>query len=89
MNCSHWWHNDNVGPHLKFSATLSKHVFSYDMIGLGESLHRGWDHAHKQAMTLQTWSSIRAIDFLQSLTDVMVPLFAKGGYPGLYQISAA
>jgi len=45
-------------------------VFSYDMIGLGESLHHGWDHAHKQAMTLQTWSSIRAIDFVQSLDDV-------------------
>ncbi len=40
------------------------------MIGLGESLHRGWDHGHKQAMTLQTWSSIRAIDFVQSLDDV-------------------
>jgi len=40
------------------------------MIGFGDSEHLGWNHAHKQALTLQTWSSIRAIDFLQSLPDV-------------------
>ena len=51
-------------------ARMGAVVFSYDMIGLGESLHHGWDHGHKQAMTLQTWSSIRAIDFVQSLDDV-------------------
>lgn len=51
-------------------ARLGAVVFSYDMIGLGESLHRGWDHGHSQAMTLQTWSSMRAIDFVQSLDDV-------------------
>ena len=45
-------------------------VFSYDMIGFGDSEHLGWSHGHKQALTLQTWSSIRAIDFLQSLPDV-------------------
>ncbi len=45
-------------------------VFSYDMIGFGGSLYLGWDHAHKQALTLQTWSSIRALDFLESLPDV-------------------
>ena len=51
-------------------ARMGAVVFSYDMIGLGESLHHGWDHGHEQAMTLQTWSSIRAIDFVQSLDDV-------------------
>ena len=45
-------------------------VFSYDMIGFGDSEHFGWNHKHPQALTLQTWSSIRAIDFLQSLPDV-------------------
>jgi hypothetical protein len=45
-------------------------VFSYDMIGFGGSVYLGWDHAHKQALTLQTWSSIRALDFLESLPDV-------------------
>ena len=45
-------------------------VFSYDMIGFGDSEHFGWDHRHPQALTLQTWSSIRALDFLQSLPEV-------------------
>lgn len=51
-------------------ARMGAIVFSYDMIGFGESLHHGWDHGHQQALTLQTWTSIRAIDFLQSLDDV-------------------
>ena len=51
-------------------ARMGAVVFSYDMIGFGDSLHLGWNHGHKQALTLQTWSSIRAIDFLQSLSDV-------------------
>ncbi len=51
-------------------ARMGAVVFSYDMIGFGDSLHLGWDHGHQQALTLQTWSSIRAIDFVQSLPDV-------------------
>ena len=51
-------------------ARMGAVVFSYDMIGFGDSEHFGWNHGHKQALTLQTWSSIRAIDFLQSLPDV-------------------
>lgn len=51
-------------------ARMGAVVFSYDMIGFGDSLFLGWDHGHQQALTLQTWSSIRALDFLQSLPDV-------------------
>jgi len=51
-------------------ARMGAVVFSYDMIGFGDSQHLGWDHGHQQALTLQTWSSIRAIDFLQSLAEV-------------------
>ncbi|MGB0762102.1 MAG: alpha/beta hydrolase family protein, partial [Rubripirellula sp.] len=51
-------------------ARMGAVVFSYDMIGFGESLHHGWDHKHNQALTLQTWGSIRAIDFVQELEDV-------------------
>ena len=40
------------------------------MVGYGDSEYLGWDHKHEQALTLQTWSSIRAIDFLQTLDDV-------------------
>ncbi|MCA9196175.1 MAG: acetylxylan esterase [Planctomycetales bacterium] len=51
-------------------ARMGAVVFSYDMIGHGESLHIGWKHEHPQALTLQTWTGIRAIDFVQSLDDV-------------------
>lgn len=51
-------------------ARMGAVVFSYDMIGFGESLHHGWNHQHKQALTLQTWASIRAIDFVQAIEDV-------------------
>ena len=45
-------------------------VFSYDMVGYGDSEHLGWNHRHSQALTLQTWSSVRAVDFLESLPEV-------------------
>jgi hypothetical protein len=45
-------------------------VFSYDMIGYGDSEYLGWKHSHPQTLTLQTWSSVRAIDFLETLPDV-------------------
>jgi len=51
-------------------ARMGAVVFSYDMIGFGDSEQVGWKHSHKQALTLQTWSSIRALDFLISLPDV-------------------
>lgn len=51
-------------------ARMGAVVFSYDMVGFGDSEHLGWKHTHPQALTLQTWSSIRAVDFLESLDDV-------------------
>ena len=51
-------------------ARMGAVVFSYDMIGFGDSLFLGWDHKHKQALALQTWSSIRALDFMETLPDV-------------------
>ena len=44
--------------------------FTAHLFGFGDSDHLGWDHNHPQALTLQCWSSIRAVDFLQSLPDV-------------------
>ena len=51
-------------------ARMGAVVFSYDMIGFGDSQHLGWNHNHPQALTLQTWSSIRSIDFLETLPEV-------------------
>ena len=51
-------------------ARMGAVVFSYDMIGFGDSEHLGWKHSHPQALTLQTWSSVRAIDFLETLPEV-------------------
>src|SRR5690606_35425937 len=51
-------------------ARMGAVVFSYDMIGFGDSQSLGWKHEHPQALTLQTWSSIRALDFLETLEDV-------------------
>lgn len=66
-------------------ARMGAIVFSYNMFGWGESIKQldttaiiekpdpkniGINHNIPLALTMQTWNSIRAIDFLEALTDI-------------------
>jgi hypothetical protein len=49
-------------------ARMGAVVFSYDMVGWGDSSQT--THDHPQVLALQLWNSIRAVDFLVSLDRV-------------------
>jgi dienelactone hydrolase len=49
-------------------ARMGAVVLAYDMIGWGESTQM--KHRDQYALTLQTWNSIRGVDFLSSLPEV-------------------
>lgn len=59
---------ENVQKRCATLARMGAVVFTYDMIGYGDS-HQ-CDHKHPRALTIQTINSIRALDFLLSLHNV-------------------
>ncbi len=61
-------------------ARMGAVVFTYDMIGYGESTQI--DHHHPKGVKLQTWNSIRALDFLLSLPGVDSTRIAATGASG-------
>ncbi|MEM7374443.1 MAG: metallophosphoesterase [Bacteroidota bacterium] len=71
----HWNQGGNYGRFRKNLqqrcanlARMGAIVFAYDMVGYGESTQ--FDHHHPQVLQLQTWNSIRVVDFLSSMAEV-------------------
>ncbi|HEX9794970.1 MAG TPA: acetylxylan esterase [Planctomycetota bacterium] len=51
-------------------ARMGAVVFAYDMIGWVDSAAAGWRHEGARMLPLQTWSSMRALDFVLGLEGV-------------------
>jgi hypothetical protein len=66
----HGRHRDEMQYRCGALARMGCGVFAYEMVGYGDSKRMGWEHRwDPQVMALQTWNSVRALDYVLELPN--------------------